>query len=177
MEKIQFWKLFGVNNIDFVVDKYFVLNGKANLGYVEFICDNNKNIDIYFGKWKTAASKSSIFSGNGKNLIVEPIYNIDTGEDIYTSLDFSYEPLYGIDRYINKILIAPNLYTSLININTNYYLNDYYPEIIVLNPNTFHEKVNINLDSSSFEYKWSTEGRDFILSRYLEENNKEILQK
>ncbi|MCC0686782.1 TcdA/TcdB pore-forming domain-containing protein [Clostridioides sp. ES-S-0056-01] len=177
LEKIQFWKLFGVNNIDFVVDKYFVLNGKANLGYVEFICDNNKNIDIYFGKWKTAASKSSIFSGNGKNLIVEPIYNIDTGEDIYTSLDFSYEPLYGIDRYINKILIAPNLYTSLININTNYYLNDYYPEIIVLNPNTFHEKVNINLDSSSFEYKWSTEGRDFILSRYLEENNKEILQK
>ncbi|KPI56898.1 peptidase C80 [Clostridioides difficile] len=177
LDKIQFWKLFGVKNINFVVDKYFVLNGKTNLGYVEFICDNNKNIDIYFGQWKTAASKSSIFSGNGKNLVVEPIYNIDTGEDISTSLDFSYEPLYGIDRYINKILIAPNLYTSLINIKTNYYSNDYYPEIIVLNPNTFHKKVNINLDSSSFEYEWSTEGSDFILSRYLEESNKKILQK
>ncbi|HBH3693831.1 TPA: peptidase C80, partial [Clostridioides difficile] len=177
LDKIQFWKLFGVSNINFVVDKYFVLNGKTNLGYVEFICDNNKNIDIYFGQWKTAASKSSIFSGNGKNLVVEPIYNIDTGEDISTLLDFSYEPLYGIDRYINKILIAPNLYTSLINIKTNYYLNDYYPEIIVLNPNTFHKKVNINLDSSSFEYEWSTEGSDFILSRYIEENNKKILQK
>ncbi|MDX5680624.1 cell wall-binding protein, partial [Clostridioides difficile] len=53
----------------------------------------------------------------------------------------------------------------------------YYPEIIVLNPNTFHKKVNINLDSSSFEYKWSTEGSDFILVRYLEESNKKILQK
>ncbi|HBG5344515.1 TPA: peptidase C80, partial [Clostridioides difficile] len=177
LDKIQFWKLFGVNDINFVVDKYFVLNGKTNLGYVEFICDNNKNIDIYFGQWKTAASKSSIFSGNGKNIVVEPIYNIDTGEDISTSLDFSYEPLYGIDRYINKILIAPNLYTSLININTNYSLNDYYPEIIVLNPKTFHKKVNINLDSFSFEYEWSTEGSDFILSRYLEESDKKILQK
>ncbi|MGO0943662.1 uracil-xanthine permease family protein, partial [Clostridioides difficile] len=45
-----------------------------------------------------------------------------------------YEPLYGIDRYINKVLIAPDLYTSLININTNYYSNEYYPEIIVRNP-------------------------------------------
>ncbi|EQG60630.1 toxin B [Clostridioides difficile DA00145] len=177
LNNISFWKLFGFENINFVIDKYFTLVGKTNLGYVEFICDNNKNIDIYFGEWKTSSSKSTIFSGNGRNVVVEPIYNPDTGEDISTSLDFSYEPLYGIDRYINKVLIAPDLYTSLININTNYYSNEYYPEIIVLNPNTFHKKVNINLDSSSFEYKWSTEGSDFILVRYLEESNKKILQK
>ncbi|MDN9584741.1 glycosylating toxin TcdA, partial [Clostridioides difficile] len=177
LDNISFWKLFGFENINFVIDKYFTLVGKTNLGYVEFICDNNKNIDIYFGEWKTSSSKSTIFSGNGRNVVVEPIYNPDTGEDISTSLDFSYEPLYGIDRYINKVLIAPDLYTSLININTNYYSNEYYPEIIVLNPNTFHKKVNINLDSSSFEYKWSTEGSDFILVRYLEESNKKILQK
>ncbi|UWD48515.1 C80 family cysteine peptidase [Clostridioides difficile] len=177
LDNVNLWKLFGFKDINFVVDKYFTLVGKTNLGYVEFICDNNKNIDIYFGEWKTSSSKNTIFSGSGRNVVVEPIYNLDTGEDISTSLDFSYEPLYGIDRYINKILIAPDLYTSLININTNYYSNEYYPEIIVLNQNTFHKKVNINLDSSSFEYEWSTEGIDFILSRYLEESNKKILQK
>ncbi|CEK40047.1 glucosylating haemorrhagic toxin TcsH [Paraclostridium sordellii] len=177
LDNIGFWKLFGFNNIEFVIDKYFAITGKTDMGYIEFICDNNKNIDIYFGEWKTSSTKNTIFSGNGRNLIVEPIYDINAGDNISTSIDFSYEYISGIDIYINKILIVPNLYTELVNINTDYSSNKYFPEIIVLNTDTFHDKVNINLDSSSLDYEWAIDGSDFILSRYLEENNRKILQK
>lgn len=175
LDNISFWKLFGFENINFVIDKYFIFVGKINFGYVEFICDNNKNIDIYFGEWKILLFKSIIFSGNGRNVVVEFIYNFDMGEDIFILLDFFYEFFYGIDRYINKVLIVFDLYISLINININYYLNEYYFEIIVFNLNIFYKKVNINLDSFFFEYKWFIEGSDFILVRYLEESNKKIL--
>nr|Q46342.1 RecName: Full=Cytotoxin-L; AltName: Full=Lethal toxin; Short=LT; Contains: RecName: Full=Glucosyltransferase TcsL [Paeniclostridium sordellii]CAA57959.1 cytotoxin L [[Clostridium] sordellii] [Paeniclostridium sordellii] len=175
LESINIKNIFYNNldpNIEFILDTNFIISGSNSIGQFELICDKDKNIQPYFINFKIKETSYTLYVGNRQNLIVEPSYHLDDSGNISsTVINFSQKYLYGIDRYVNKVIIAPNLYTDEINITPVYKPNYICPEVIILDANYINEKINVNINDLSIRYVWDNDGSDLILIANSEEDN------